>query len=262
MIKALIILHVLFMLFGSIWLMHKDYDLPEKDVKNIAKDSIVLKKYLWNGNNVDPVAIRDDFHKKFPYILSAANFPPLQIKTGGLFGQVHLLYASLTEILVIYHFPLRTSGDSGRHFMNISVTVLQGKVSSWSMKTPITKEYLPSNCYSYKIGERQFVAMEQDSYILVHGRGLVPLSLWYSIADSIFSSCDPPSALLAASYYMRAVYSNWNVREYFTDAYTFAWTTANRGLQRLPQAFDTVRDVLVNMSRRVYQQGRRILDAP
>ncbi|XP_039251260.2 sigma non-opioid intracellular receptor 1-like isoform X2 [Styela clava] len=234
---------------GSIWLAHKSYEFHLSEVEVVAQDwsesplktpSVVISESI--------EGIRQQFMKKHEQVLTENKFPALQLSTGGIHGLVHLLYGSLSEFLIVYHAPLQTSGSSGRHLITMSITVLQGSVKVVNERTGKYVQYSTNANYTHHNGERTFVELEENTILVVYGRGLVPMTMGYWLCDSLISSADPATAFFAIYYYFQAIYSSLTLKEFFISLYNDLWMLASEGLASLPILLNDMQTYVTSVS--------------
>nr|XP_039251260.1 protein erg2 homolog [Styela clava] len=236
---------------GSIWLAHKSYEFHLSEVESVAQDwseSPLKTPSVVISESERIKGIRQQFMKKHEQVLTENKFPALQLSTGGIHGLVHLLYGSLSEFLIVYHAPLQTSGSSGRHLITMSITVLQGSVKVVNERTGKYVQYSTNANYTHHNGERTFVELEENTILVVYGRGLVPMNMGYWLCDSLISSADPATAFFVIYYYFQAIYSSLTLKEFFISLYNDLWMLASEGLASLPILLNDMQTYVTSVS--------------
>uniref|UniRef100_H2ZFX4 Sigma non-opioid intracellular receptor 1 n=1 Tax=Ciona savignyi TaxID=51511 RepID=H2ZFX4_CIOSA len=205
---------------------------------NVIKPSYVFRANLVkeigqreSGYSYSHPSIRQAFRNIYPkHILQEKYFPWISSHTGGLDGSIAVLYASLHEFLLLYNAEVETYGSTGRHYMNISVTVLRGSMSaSQEGSTPSTSLSQGENTV-FRMGTSSTVKLGQKTTLLVYGRGIVPLTSGYWISDTIFTQHDPILALTTMYLYFKAVVLS-NV--WLQNMVAYLWSVASMGITKL-----------------------------
>ncbi|XP_002132149.2 sigma non-opioid intracellular receptor 1-like [Ciona intestinalis] len=251
-------LRILFILVIGYLLLHwfkvikPSYVFKVNTVKEIAQKE--------SGYSYSHYSIRQAFRKRYPdYVLQEQDFPFLPSHTGGLDGSVSVLYASLHEFLVLYNAEIETTGSTGRHYMNISVSVLKGTISISQDGITPQVSYSKGENHVLRMGTTSTVKLSGGTTLLVYGRGIMPLTAGYWVSDSIFSHNDPILAVTTIWLYLKAVLlSNIWVK----NAFVYLWTISSEGivklwqdvlyhLNHLPQLFNNLKEYLFELVNRV-----------
>uniref|UniRef100_A0A1I8I0U8 Sigma non-opioid intracellular receptor 1 n=1 Tax=Macrostomum lignano TaxID=282301 RepID=A0A1I8I0U8_9PLAT len=106
------------------------------------------------------------------------------INAGGWMGAVHLLYASFTEYVLLFGTAVDTSGHSGRYFANVSDTLLSGSFVQWKEGSLDTNSYKAGDTVYHTWGEATAVQWSGGTWMVEYGRGLLPTTLPFALADS------------------------------------------------------------------------------
>ena len=109
---------------------------------------------------------------------------------GGAMGQIRLLYASLSEYLMLFGTPIGTEGHSGRYATEVWDVVLAGEMWTYlegqvdrTVHRPGEMAYLGrSQAKGYRIPD--FV------WMLEYARGPIPTMLPFGLADAATSTLD------------------------------------------------------------------------
>ncbi|PAA57058.1 hypothetical protein BOX15_Mlig007097g1, partial [Macrostomum lignano] len=152
-------------------------------------------------------AVVTDLEANFP----AVRFLPPErrewifINAGGWMGAVHLLYASFTEYVLLFGTAVDTSGHSGRYFANVSDTLLSGSFVQWKEGSLDTNSYKAGDTVYHTWGEATAVQWSGGTWMVEYGRGLLPTTLPFALADSVFSTLDWYSAYKLVRLYCLAL---------------------------------------------------------
>jgi hypothetical protein len=195
------------------WMLHKKYVFTEAAVAAIAK------KHLPKGTgsiNVKTIfkAIHKEFESKYPgHILPESHLQWMFMNAGGWMGSMCIIHASLTEYVLFFGTALDTTGHSGRYWANISDTVLTGEFHQWPEAEFTALVHKPGTTVAHEWGTVTSVHFKANTWMLEYGRGFIPSTLGFALADTLFSTHDfitlfyvcrvyAHAALLEASYYM------------------------------------------------------------
>jgi len=134
---------------------------------------------------------------------SSTHFPT---SFGGLNGVIQTYFLSLFEVFALYECPLGGTGSSGRHLMNISVTVMQGEISLLDELNvqPIKKltagdSFIIRSLYKYN------VQIAPKTYLLIYARGFTLYSLPYAVSDLVTSQFDPVLTIQTTVAYVKNI---------------------------------------------------------
>jgi C-8 sterol isomerase len=123
---------------------------------------------------------------------------------GGCMYGYTILYASLTEYLIIFGSPIMTGGHTGRHLADIHDFVISGELWYYA-------EHRPYERIVRKAGDRyhlprlksEGLAIPNSTWVLEYARGIIPLMLPFGMAGSVFSALDFVSIYRQLSMYAR-----------------------------------------------------------
>jgi len=166
-----------------------------------------------NGNKVDMQEVFDkvyrDLKTKYPgHILPQSDLQWVFMNGGGWMGSMCILHASLTEYVLFFGSAMDTGGHSGRYWANITDTLLSGEFHQWlegELKVHIHK---PGETVLHTWGEATAVNFKAGTWMVEYGRGFIPSTLGFALADTIFSTQD-----FLTMYYMIRAYSKALVLE-------------------------------------------------
>ncbi|KAL3994577.1 ERG2 and Sigma1 receptor like family protein [Acanthocheilonema viteae] len=120
--------------------------------------------------------LRSDLRRSYPLQIIDSNWEA--VYGGGLNVQANILYASITEFIIVFRAPYRTVGFAGWHWVNSTCTVLSGGVvrTAHSAYSGNLDKFEPGQNFRHGEFERYTYEFAPDSYIACYGRGAVPLS--------------------------------------------------------------------------------------
>ena len=94
---------------------------------------------------------------------------------------------------------------AGRFYANITDTLLTGRVRQWPEGSLHVVEYLAGATVTHSYGEASGVEFAAGTWIVETGRGLLPTTLPFALADSLFSTLDWYSVLKLLRVYSKAI---------------------------------------------------------
>ncbi|CAK8697819.1 unnamed protein product [Clavelina lepadiformis] len=195
---------IIYSVLLSIVVQYYFYGFPASYVFRIKTVKDIGWKY--SGSSYSENEIRRVFATNYPEnIFKEAQFPWLPSSAGGVHGSIALLYASFTEFLALYHSEIESTGTTGRHFMNISVTVLQGNLMESVDNVAPAIMISPGNSHVLRSGRSSTVKLSSGTTLLLYGRGFLPLSMGHGISNSLFSDCDILLVLATIWHYLKAL---------------------------------------------------------
>uniref|UniRef100_A0A0R3S399 Sigma non-opioid intracellular receptor 1 n=1 Tax=Elaeophora elaphi TaxID=1147741 RepID=A0A0R3S399_9BILA len=120
--------------------------------------------------------LRNDLRRSYPLQIIDSDWEA--IYGGGLNLQSNILYASVTEFVIVFRAPYRTVGFAGWHWINSTCTVLNGEVvrSAYSAHGGNLEKFEPGQNFRHGEFERYTYEFAPDSYMACYGRGAVFLS--------------------------------------------------------------------------------------
>jgi hypothetical protein len=123
--------------------------------------------------------------ERLPFILQELNTrygttttPNFHLFNGGYaHGIIGLIYASVTEYLIIYGTPLSNGGHSGRYLMNIYDFIYRGKVTITSPTELEGREVLPGQSTFLPWGQAHHYSLDKNTWMLEYGYGITATAL-------------------------------------------------------------------------------------
>ena len=114
--------------------------------------------------------------------------------SAGFKGSMAVLYASMSEYLMIFGNPIGTSGFSGRHLVEFHDTMLAGEMWSYTEENPGTKVVSsPGDRLFLARGKGKMFTIPDGAWMLEYARGPIATSLPLALADATLSCGDFPS---------------------------------------------------------------------
>ncbi|KAM4708040.1 sigma non-opioid intracellular receptor 1 [Discoglossus pictus] len=167
------------------WLSSKTYQFNREEISRLAKEHAGL------DYEVAFSKIIIELRKKHPgHILPDEDLQWVFVNAGGWMGSMCLLHASLTEYVLLFGTAVDTSGHSGRYWAEISDTVLSGTFRQWKEGTTKSEIFYPGDTIVHQMGEATSVQWSSGTWMVEYGRGFIPSTLGFALADTIFSTQD------------------------------------------------------------------------
>ncbi|RUS79024.1 hypothetical protein EGW08_013235 [Elysia chlorotica] len=193
------------LVFGiQYWLNHKSYVFDDRSIAAIARKHVVLSPKADIANAYEKVL--HDLRSKYKgHILPNKDLQWVFMNAGGWMGSMCLLHASLTEYLLFFGTAVDTSGHSGRYWANISDTILTGKMFQWKEGTLKSIEFQPGDTVFHEWGEVTGVSWPAGTWMVEYGRGFIPSTLVFALADTVFSTTDFVNTFYILRVYAKAL---------------------------------------------------------
>ncbi|CAG5126161.1 unnamed protein product [Candidula unifasciata] len=192
-------------IFGiNYWLNHKYFVFDEESIASISRRHVASASDL----DIDSVYDRvlQDLRAKYKgHILPDSDLQWIFMNAGGWMGSMCLLHASLTEYVLFFGTAVDTTGHSGRYWANISDTILTGTFYQWKEGTLHRNVYQPGDTVFHGMGEATAVSWTAGTWMVEYGRGFIPSTLFFALADSFFSTTDFLTVFYVIRVYLRAM---------------------------------------------------------
>lgn len=104
---------------------------------------------------------------------------------GNAHGLIGLLYASLTEYVIIYGTPLHNGGHSGRYLMTVRDFIYRGKVCIAAPCNIEGREVFPGELTVLPWGSAHHYAMEANTWMIEYGYGFTPSALPFMLLGTV-----------------------------------------------------------------------------
>uniref|UniRef100_A0A2K6VF96 Sigma non-opioid intracellular receptor 1 n=1 Tax=Onchocerca volvulus TaxID=6282 RepID=A0A2K6VF96_ONCVO len=130
--------------------------------------------------------LRNDLRRSYPLQIIDSDWEA--VYGGGLNLQMNILYASITEFIIVFRAPYRTAGFGGWHWVNSTCTVLSGEVvrTAYSSQSGNMEKFQPGQNFRHGEFERYAYEFAPDSYMACYGRGAVALSsVWMGMGSVV-----------------------------------------------------------------------------
>ncbi|XP_005109066.1 sigma non-opioid intracellular receptor 1 [Aplysia californica] len=186
------------------WLNQKSYLFDEKSIAAIARKHVgtASKKSIEVafGHVVEDLRVKYKGH-----ILPDEDLQWVFVNAGGWMGSMCLLHASLTEYVLLFGTAVDTTGHSGRYWANITDTVLTGTFYQWQEGSLKRVVYKPGDTVFHAVGEATSVSWAAGTWMVEYGRGFIPSTLTFALADSFFSTTDLLTVFYTVKVYAKAL---------------------------------------------------------
>ncbi|WAR14619.1 SGMR1-like protein [Mya arenaria] len=185
------------------WMQKKSYVFSADIVEEITLNHF--------GKNITVAYddIYDEFLERFPgHVLPVEHRKWIFMNAGGWMGAIHILHASLTEYLLFFGTAVNTSGNSGRYWANISDTILTGSFRQWQEGALGSTIFLPGQTVYHYEWEAAAVEWTAGTWMVEYGRGCIPSTLFFALADTFTSTLD-----FVTLFYILRVYANALIME-------------------------------------------------
>jgi hypothetical protein len=139
-------------------------------------------------------AITDELDKRYPNRIRRKKRWIFNI-SGGSMGMLTIMYASLTEYLVIFGTPIGSEGYSGRYcWSHVYDIMLDGEMWCYSRGQFERAVYKAGDMAYLRKGFDKGCRMRDHAWMLEYSRGLVPTMLPFGVFGSLFHTMDFKSA--------------------------------------------------------------------
>lgn len=205
-LSALLLVLALLLVSGvNIWLREKSYVFSAEEVAAITNRA--LEETKGEGHNATFSLVESLLCSEYPgHILPAGDLEWLFVNAGGWMGAMYVLHASTTEYLLFFGTAIDTSGHSGRYWANISDTVIEGTYVQWPEGSTTTHTYAPGDTVIHLVGEAAAVQWSANFWAVEYGRGFVPSTLGFALADTVFSTQDFYLLFKIVKLYVKAIF--------------------------------------------------------
>ncbi|XP_060074119.1 sigma non-opioid intracellular receptor 1-like [Ylistrum balloti] len=197
------IIFIVFLIYCvNFWLRTKSYLTDDAEIAAIAT------KYAHTGQGVEFAynKIKTELRKRFPgHILSEEDEQWMFMNAGGWMGSMCILHASLTEYILFFGTAVDTSGNSGRYWANISDTIITGSFRQWKEGHLSSKVFSPGETVFHAWGEVTAVQWKAGTWMVEYGRGFIPSTLGFALADTFFSTTDFVTLFYTLRVYSKAL---------------------------------------------------------
>ncbi|XP_061163569.1 sigma non-opioid intracellular receptor 1-like [Saccostrea echinata] len=199
------------------WLSKKEHLTSGDEV------AVLVKKYAGLKPKVAFEKIGTVLRRMYPgHILPEEDMQWIFMNAGGWMGSMCLLHASLTEYILFFGTAMETSGHSGRYWANISDTLISGSMKQWREGELEAHIYNAGDTVPHPMGNVTGVFFNADTWMVEYGRGFIPSTLTFALADTFFSTTDFVTLFYILRVYAKALFLEMNAsmdewREYVKD---------------------------------------------
>ncbi|XP_076014780.1 sigma non-opioid intracellular receptor 1 [Genypterus blacodes] len=167
------------------WMATKQYVFNKEDIAKLAKQNAGQD----HEQAFSKVVV--ELRKRYPgHILPDEDLQWVFVNAGGWMGSMCLLHASVTEYVLLFGTAVDTGGHSGRYWAEISDTIIAGTFRQWKEGTTKSEIYYPGDTIVHSIGEATSVQWTAGTWMVEYGRGFIPSTLGFALADTLFSTQD------------------------------------------------------------------------
>ncbi|CAL1541052.1 unnamed protein product [Lymnaea stagnalis] len=193
------------LIFGiHYWLNHKSYVFDEKSIAALSRKYVVGP-----DSNISTAyaKVLEGLRAKYTgHILPDQDLQWIFMNAGGWMGSMCLLHASLTEYVLFFGTAVDTTGHSGRYWANISDTILTGTFYQWQEGSLTRTVYKPGDTVFHGMGEATAVSWTAGTWMVEYGRGFIPSTLFFALADSFTSTTDFLTVFYIIKVYIKAMF--------------------------------------------------------
>uniref|UniRef100_A0A3B5K0W2 Sigma non-opioid intracellular receptor 1 n=1 Tax=Takifugu rubripes TaxID=31033 RepID=A0A3B5K0W2_TAKRU len=202
---------VLVVLLLRHWMATKQYVFNREDIAKLAK------QYAGQDHEQAFSKVVVELRKRYPgHILPDEELQWVFVNAGGWMGSMCLLHASLTEYLLLFGTAVDTGGHSVldqfngqfpscRYWAEISDTVISGTFRQWKEGTTKSDIFYPGDTIVHAVGEATSVQWSAGTWMVEYGRGFIPSTLGFALADTLFSTQDFLTMFYTVRVYARSL---------------------------------------------------------
>ncbi len=150
--------------------------------------------------SVEAIKDAETLNDKFDNILRALNerYPGrinndiqwILNSANGALGTMTILYASLSEYILIFGSPIGTEGHSGRYFADVHDFMLHGEMWTYYEGETDRHVYKPGDAAHLARRRAKGYCIKEQGWMLEYARGCIPAMLPMGLADNFFSNLD------------------------------------------------------------------------
>ncbi|XP_028830428.1 sigma non-opioid intracellular receptor 1 [Denticeps clupeoides] len=187
-------------LYLRYWMASKQYVFTKEDVAKLAK------QYAGQDHEQAFSKVVVELRRRYPgHILPDEDLQWVFVNAGGWMGSMCLLHASLTEYVLLFGTAVDTGGHSGRYWAEISDTIITGTFRQWKEGTTKSETYYPGDTIVHAVGEATSVQWSTGTWMVEYGRGFIPSTLGFALADTLFSTQDFLTLFYTVRVYAKAM---------------------------------------------------------
>ncbi|XP_001378743.1 sigma non-opioid intracellular receptor 1 [Monodelphis domestica] len=183
-----------------IWLNSKRFVFQREEIAQLARQYAGLDHELAFSRLIVELRRLHPGH-----ILADEELQWVFVNAGGWMGSMCLLHASLSEYVLLFGTAIDTGGHSGRYWAEISDTIISGTFRQWREGTTKSEVYYPGDTIVHGPGEATAVQWGAGTWMVEYGRGFIPSTLGFALADTFFSTQDFLTLFYTLRAYARAL---------------------------------------------------------
>ncbi len=157
-------------------------------------------------------AITSALDRAYPGLINTGPRDWVFSNAGCAMGQIHLLYASLEEYILIFGSPVGTGGHSGRYAADIWDFMIHGEMWCYQEGDYDRVIYRPGDLAFLGTDEVKGYRLPESGWMLEYARGMVPSMLPFGLADTLFSTLDLKCVSKTMKLYTKQVMKSLGAR--------------------------------------------------
>ncbi|XP_038598709.1 sigma non-opioid intracellular receptor 1 [Tachyglossus aculeatus] len=201
-LRAALLLAALAVLLQGIrsWLGTRTFEFQRQEIAHLAR------QYAGLDHELAFSKIIVELRRQHPgHILEDEELQWVFVNAGGWMGSMCLLHASLSEYVLLFGTAVDSSGHSGRYWAEISDTIISGTFRQWKEGMTKSEIYYPGETVVHHPGEAAAVQWSAGTWMVEYGRGCIPSTLAFALADTLFSTQDFLTLFYTLRAYARAL---------------------------------------------------------
>lgn len=159
------------------------YILKPEDLHSIAQSVVGLPRAEMFKTLMEKLNERypGRMNMQVRWVLNSAN---------GALGTMTILYASLSEYLIIFGSPIGTEGHSGRYFAEVHDFMIEGEMWTYYEGETERTVFKPGDAACLKARTAKGYCIRENGWMLEYARGCIPAMLPMGVWDNLFSNLD------------------------------------------------------------------------
>ena len=190
------------------WLAHKTYILDGTTVASITRDVLHDPQYHTVDAMFDAASARILAKIEATGAVGLHDAPWFFINAGGWMGSFKVLYASLSEYVLLFGTAMPTSGHSGRYWAHIEDTLISGNFTQWIEGGTQAKHWGAGDTVAHPKWAATGVAWGADTWMVEYARGAIATTMPFALGDGMLSSQDWYTVARVLVLYARVVLAN------------------------------------------------------
>jgi hypothetical protein len=166
------------------WLENKQYVFTTAEIETVALQSLAAGP----DAVVRMANITAELTQRYPGLIHEEDW--IFMRAGGWMGSFKLLYASVSEYVLLFGTAMPTSGHSGRYWANITDTLISGRFVQWEEGAVHPIVHTEGVTVPHPAWTVTGVHWEGGTWMLEHAKGFIPSATAFAFSDGVFSSQD------------------------------------------------------------------------